>query len=250
MIIRNYCYGIYKFTDKETGNIVYIGKDSHIDKKARYNEHFYPSSYDEQQINRVLQNNPERYEYCEWYHVNSIEELNQLEFDLINLYRPRFNFQHGGKGGRFFEKFSYSVAKAGINRQGNQVYKISNPDNSPLILSINQSYLKDICEKLNDKILTLDDVEEIKSNRKLSLKTKIRQSKNNSTGFFRVTKSKDKSYNQGFAWRYEYWDNGKKKKFSRIDFFKLKEEVHKRNLPWHIVDIDKAIAAVRSIVAI
>lgn len=33
MVKREYCFGIYMFTDKKTGNIVYIGMDSHIDIK-------------------------------------------------------------------------------------------------------------------------------------------------------------------------------------------------------------------------
>lgn len=55
--------GIYKYTDLKTDEVVYIGKDSHIDKKIRYYAHLTPSKYDDQPFNRVLQNNPERYEY-------------------------------------------------------------------------------------------------------------------------------------------------------------------------------------------
>ena len=40
-----YCFGIYYYVDKETGNIVYIGKDSHIDKNKRCKDHLNPSRY-------------------------------------------------------------------------------------------------------------------------------------------------------------------------------------------------------------
>lgn len=246
MVRREYCFGIYKYVDKETGNIVYIGKDSHIDKKARGNEHMYPSTYNDQQINRVLQNNPNRYDYVVWYHVDSIEELNQLEYDLINLYRPRFNYCLGG-GAPIVKEFCYTVVKAGKTRQGKQEYKISKSDNLPLIFSLDKKFLEDICVKLNDGKMSLDDVKEIKNNRSHLLKTKLEQSRKNITGFFRVNKMKDKSSARGFIWRYEYWDNGKKKKFARVNLFDLKKEVEERGLPWKIIDIDKAIQTVRSI---
>lgn len=48
--------GIYKYTDLKTGDVVYIGKDSYIDKNMRHKRHLQPSNYDAQQINRILQN--------------------------------------------------------------------------------------------------------------------------------------------------------------------------------------------------
>lgn len=35
--------GIYKYTDLETGEVVYVGKDSHIDKNERHKDHMAPS---------------------------------------------------------------------------------------------------------------------------------------------------------------------------------------------------------------
>ena len=46
--------GIYKYTDLETNEVVYIGKDSHIDKKARHKDHMRLSLYNKQPFNRVL----------------------------------------------------------------------------------------------------------------------------------------------------------------------------------------------------
>ena len=46
MVKREHCFGIYTFTDKKTGNIVYVGKDSHIDVKERIKAHYRPSAYD------------------------------------------------------------------------------------------------------------------------------------------------------------------------------------------------------------
>lgn len=52
--------GIYKYTDLEINEIVYVGKDSHIDRNDRHKAHMRPSRYDDQPFNRILQNNPDR----------------------------------------------------------------------------------------------------------------------------------------------------------------------------------------------
>ena len=91
--------GIYCYIDNNDDSIVYVGKDSHIDKSFRHKEHMRPSQYDKQQINRVIQNNPTRYVYKELYVADcSKEELNQLEIEYIEKYTPLFNFAKVGEG--------------------------------------------------------------------------------------------------------------------------------------------------------
>ena len=46
--------GIYTYVDKKSNEIVYIGKDSNIDTNERHKQHFQPSKYNEQPINRIL----------------------------------------------------------------------------------------------------------------------------------------------------------------------------------------------------
>ena len=250
MVKRKHCFGIYMFIDNETGNIVYIGKDSHIDVQERIKAHYRKSAYDSQQFNKVLQNNPNRYNPKVYCHVDSIDELNQLEFDLINLYRPKFNYKHGGQGRYINQEFGYTVVKYGL-REGEQNYSIQSMFRKPLIQSIDYDYLNDICQKLNDGRLTPDEVGEIRRKIVPSLETNLKKSKTNKTGFYRVRKMTDKTCEQGYLWVYEYYDNLQKhKKIRRVDFFNLKQEVHKRNLPWHIIDIDKAVDTVKCIVAI
>ena len=98
--------GIYQFRDTTTNEIVYIGKDSHINQSQRLKNHYKPSLYNEQQINRVLQNNHGRYEY-EVIYAGSFDNdmLNTLEINTIaefkqlhNGKRPKFNFTDGGEG--------------------------------------------------------------------------------------------------------------------------------------------------------
>ena len=249
MVRRKHCFGIYMFIDKKTGDVVYIGKDSHIDVKERIGAHYRPSAYDAQQFNRVLQNNLDRYEPKVYCHVDSFDEMNQLEFDLINLYRPKFNYKHGGQGKYINRDFKYTVAKNGTNPRGKQRYVIKSMFRKELVQSIDRDYLVDICDKLNNGDLTPEEVQSTRRTIIPSLESNLKTSNaTNSTGFFRVRKSKDNTCKQGFLWTYEYYNEDKKHKtINRVDFFKLKAEVHKRKMPWQILDIDKAIQTIRSI---
>lgn len=246
MIEREHCFGIYMFKDKKTGDVVYIGKDSHIDVQERIKAHYRPSTYDSQQFNRVLQNNRDRYEPFVYCRVDNVDDLNRLEFDLINLYRPKFNYKHGGQG-RFINKdFEYTVVKCGL-RDGKQNYSIQSMFRKSLIQSIDYDFLNDICQKLNRGDLTPDEVKQIERKIVQPLKSNLKRSKSNSSGFYRVRKMKDETCKQGYLWAYEFYDeNNNHKKIHRVDFFKLKKEVEKRKMVWSIVDLDKAINTIRS----
>lgn len=93
--------GIYCYTDIKTDEIVYIGKDSHIDEKSRYYAHKNPYRYDEQPFNRILQNNLERYKYSVIWATEDCTDLklNKMEILFGKIYNPRFNFDDFGKGG-------------------------------------------------------------------------------------------------------------------------------------------------------
>lgn len=91
--------GIYLYLDKQTNEIVYIGKDSNIHRNERHKAHLNPNNYSKQHINKVLQNNLDRYKYdifCEGNFSN--HELNCFEIELINIFNPLFNFTKGGEG--------------------------------------------------------------------------------------------------------------------------------------------------------
>ena len=109
--------GIYCYIDKNNDSIVYIGKDSHIDENRRHNHHMYPSSYNVQQINRVLQNNPDRYEYKVLKRGDFKKNLlDVLEILYIKRYKPLFNFTIGGDGlGRGFQHSEESKKRISEN---------------------------------------------------------------------------------------------------------------------------------------
>ena len=91
--------GIYCYSDTKDNSVVYVGKDSHIDKDSRRIEHRSPSKYDSQPFNRILQNNPKRYTYHVLVHnVEDETTLNALEIQYIRQLQPRFNFTEGGDG--------------------------------------------------------------------------------------------------------------------------------------------------------
>ena len=107
--------GIYSYRDLQTDEIVYIGKDSNIDKKLRYYAHKTPARYNEQQINKVIQNNPDRYQYEELCASNDCDKdlLRILEMGYIETYNPKFNFTDGG------ETFSgYIPSKEELEKRG------------------------------------------------------------------------------------------------------------------------------------
>lgn len=92
--------GIYCYIDNKNDNIVYVGKDSHIDEGRRRRAHEQPHRYNEQQINRVIQENPSRYRYEVLWEIDDCSDnhLNQMEMYFISEHKPMFNFTRGGDG--------------------------------------------------------------------------------------------------------------------------------------------------------
>ena len=93
--------GIYGYLDKKDNSIVYVGKDSHIDKDRRKRQHLQSSNVNAQPFNRALRSNPKRYVYKRIYecppHLDHTD-LNGLEMQYIEALNPKFNFTKGGDG--------------------------------------------------------------------------------------------------------------------------------------------------------
>ena len=172
--------GIYAYYDTQKEEIVYIGKDSHIDKKERHYQHTAPSKYNQQQFNRVLQNNPNRYLYKVIYecppHLDDID-LNGLEMQYIKALNPKFNFTKGGEGisghkhtSKTLQKMSESrkgkakgkdnyqwkeyarVVKSGKTPYGKQIYLLKF-ENKSLKYSVDYDKLQGIADDMNKTIL-------------------------------------------------------------------------------------------------
>jgi group I intron endonuclease len=99
--------GIYCYIDSKDNSVVYVGKDSNIHKNKRHHDHNQPCQYDRQHINKVLQNNPDRYHYKILSVFNPEDEpedlLNELEMSFIRQFKAIFNFTEGGEGSTGFK---------------------------------------------------------------------------------------------------------------------------------------------------
>lgn len=226
--------GIYCYIDLKTDEVVYVGKDSHIDKNMRYKRHLIPSCYNEQQINRVLQNNPQRYQYTVLKQGNfSHKLLNVLEILYIKRYNPLFNFTKGGEGLLGFNhsdetKEKLRKAHLGKKQSLETRRKLSEYHKG-------RKLPKETCEKIRQSHL---GEKNHFYGKKHSNETKIKMSQaKNTSGYFRVHKDKNKRYPQGFRWVYEYYENGKSKRITSVDINKLEEKVKSKGLEWFKIEI-------------
>ena len=251
--------GIYCYIDKENDKIVYVGKDSNIDKNRRHRQHLTPSVYDAQPINRILQNNPDRYIYQVLWEIDNCTDshLNQMEIYYIGKYDPKFNFTEGGDGSSGFKHSEESRKKMSESTKGK---------NHPMYgKTLSEEHKKKISESLKGKTLsakTRKKMSEAQKGKTFSEETrkkiseankgKIRSAETrkktgeslskalNTTGFYRVDKEKNSTCKQGFMWRYRYQNKSTRKKITSTNLLKLKEKVEAQNLPWKIIDDEKA----------
>ena len=121
------CYkGIYGYWDLEKNQVAYVGKDSNMSKKERHYAHKAPSKYDVQPFNRVLQNNPDRYEYYEICNLPmsaSDDELNHYEKLYIKTLKPVHNYDAGGDGSTGYKHTDEAKAKISKANKGKRCGK-------------------------------------------------------------------------------------------------------------------------------
>lgn len=200
--------GIYQYRDLKTGKVVYIGKDSNINKNKRHNDHIARSNYDSQPFNRILQNNPNRYEYSVIWAKDDCTDLklNKMEILFGKIYNPKFNFGNFGKGGSFkhTEETKRKISESCKGR------------------SVSEETKQKISESNKGKILSDEH------------KLKISMSQNIS-GYYRVHKHKNKRVKQGYVWRYQYYVSEKQKSISSVSLKKLEKKVKVKGLPWRVL---------------
>ena len=215
--------GIYCYIDKTNDEIIYIGKDSYIDKNIRNKAHFSKCNYNKQQINRVLQNNPNRYEYRILYMGDFNQDLlNTLEINSIAEESPKFNFTIGGDGIAGYNHTEDTKKKMAESQKGDK-----NPMKNP-----------ETAKKVSEALTGRRGPETNMWGKHHSKETKTQISikgsqQKNTTGYYRVHKRKSNRYKQGFTYRYRYPDdNGKIKEISSVDIKKLEEKVKEAGLEW------------------
>ena len=217
--------GIYKYTDLKNGDVVYIGKDSHIDKNRRHKQHLQPFNYDEQPINRILQNNRDRYEYSVLWVVEdcSTLKLNKMEILFGKIYNPKFNFDKFGKGGstRHTEQTKQKMSEAHKGKPKSEEHK------------------RNLSKALKDKPKSEEHKQKISESKTgvplppFSEEHKLNISKaKNKTGYYRVSKQKNSGYKQGFCWVYNYSKEGKRKHIKAVSVEELEDKVKSKGLQW------------------
>ena len=277
--------GIYCYIDKNDNQIVYVGKDSYIDKNMRHKQHFQSSRYDAQPINRILQKNPFRYRYNVLWETDDCTDnhLNQMETCYIKKYNPQFNFTDGGDGASGFQHSEKTKRKMSEARKG----KKFSDEHKRKLSENNARYWKNknrsektkrkISEAKKGKTLSEETRKKMSEAQKgknhpmygktHSEKTRKKMSKahkgkkpyemteevkkkmskaRNTTGFYRVTKVKQEKYKKGFSWLYRYYnEDNEQKSLSSTDLKKLEQKVLLNNLEWYIINEENAKQSLR-----
>lgn len=214
--------GIYAYYDTIKEEIVYIGKDSNIDKNVRKRTHSSPSHYNDQPINRVLQNNPDRYIYKPIHILPSHlthKDLNGLEMAYIQALNPFFNFTNGGDGCTGYKHTEEALQKLSEAKLGER----------------NPNYGKPMSEEIKENL------RKINTGRKHSRKDKIKiGDSRNVTGILNVSLEKGPTYKKGYTYRYRYFENGVRRSISNVSIVKLKDIVKAKGLEWIVTDENKA----------
>ena len=227
--------GIYCYIDKKTNDVVYIGKDSFIDKKRRHLQHISESKYNSQPINRILQKNPNRYEYLVIEEGNfSLSLLNELEKCYIKKFntfldKKKFNYREGGEGGIILEETRKKMSEA---HKGKKIPKETRKKMSEAHKgkSVSEKTKKKLKESLKGNNSGKDNPNFGKPRSK-QVREKISKAMN-TTGFFCVSKKKSCRVKQGFIYSYSYFEDGKIKNITSINMKKLEEKVKEKGLEW------------------
>lgn len=222
---------IYGYFDNLKNHWAYIGKDCNSGKRDK--DHNNPHYYNLQAINRAIQNNPERYDYYVLIELPDdfdgldLGKLEEHFIEILGTYRydhmekSVFNFTKGGEGSKgrvVSEKTRKRISE-------------SNKGHIPWNKGKQNIYSEEVLKRMSDS----------KKGKIIPISTKEKMSKSQSnSGFFRVSKNLKKELKQGFVWKYQFYKNGKRKAIVAIDLFDLKRKVEDKNLPWRIVDSEKA----------
>lgn len=237
--------GIYGYKDIRTNQYVYIGLDSHIDKKQRHKQHLQKSHYNRQPFNCILQNNKERYKYIEiekgiFSKRKILEGLEQAFIMKHNTYNDnsKFNYTKGGEdiGNRFGKNnpfYGKHHSKETRMKMSKNHADVSGPNNP--------NYGKHHSLKTRQKI---SQANKGKNNhnygKKLPQSTRDKISISNSkvqnqSGYYRVSKQKRKDCKDNTLYRYIYKENGKSKTISSVDIKKLEKKVKEKGLKWIVL---------------
>lgn len=222
---------IYSILNKVNGKI-YVGQT--ITGKKRFTDHKYGLNKGIHPNNH-LQSSWDKYgedsfefnvlEYCDE------SKLNDNEIWWINYFNSTnpdngYNLQSGGKSNY---KVSDETCKklSELNKGENHwnygkhhPISVRNKISKSMKSIVNPMYKDGVSEKVS----------------------KTRMLKYSSTGYYRVSKHKKSDCKQGFYWRYQWREDGKRKSINSVDFDKLREKVISKGLLWcKISELDEVL---------
>lgn len=235
--------GVYYYWDKEKDEFAYIGQS--IDIERRHKQHL---TIKESSIpfDKILQNNPERYEHNIMLHCKR-KDLNKEEELAVDLYQPKFNFKKGGQTGEMSLETRKKISETRIKKG------LSRGKNNCSYGGLSQEHKDKISKSHMGKVISKEAREKMSKTRKKLYedpknhpmygykhktesknKMSLNQSKNKTTsGYYRVFKKKDTTCKQNFRWIYSYTDNaGKRWEISSVDIKKLESKVKSKGLKW------------------
>lgn len=248
--------GIYGYKDLKTGYVVYVGRDSYINHSNRHNSHICESNKNKQHINKVIQNNPDRYEYFiikkgEY----SEEDLNTLEEHYIEFYGTYknhkgkglnygFNFTKGGDGTTGYKHTEKTKENMSISRNNSGFLRVSEHNKVGWVyeymtngkrIRLYKKTLKELEREVRKKGLSWKVIDREKA--KLSLQNDLNKVptryRKNKTGIYKVSKEKR-------CWRYTYKDkNSNICRINSSSLADLKKKVLEKEEKWIIVEKDK-----------
>lgn len=213
--------GIYCYIDKETDDIVYVGKSLNIVRRLQ--RHKSRNAYNEQVINRVIQDNPERYySHIIMESTFTNDELNDLEIFFISEINPKFNFTEGGDGGSTETGWHHSEeARANMSKNHADVSGENNP-------MWGKTHSLEVRQRISEKNKGCV----VPKERRESISKSLSEVKS-STGYYRVSKITADRVKQGFYYEYRYRDeDNKQHTISSVDINKLEDKVKDKGLEW------------------
>ena len=229
--------GIYKITRKDTGQC-YIGLSEDIEK--RYRQHANGKDMKYSRIDRAMVKHGE-----DKFDLEIIEELPNNRTLLMkreeywvayyNTYKDK-NHYNLTPGGDFCpSKLPEVRAKISKTQSGE-----NNPAKLPEVRAKISKAMsgRKLSQKTKDKLSKINSGENHPIyGKKRTQETKEKISKtlskaHNTSGYYRVRKEKNSECKQGFVWRYEYREDGRKKRISSVDIKKLEKKVKAKDLEW------------------
>lgn len=228
--------GIYMIKNKIDGKM-YVGQA--VDIERRWKQHcrgHNKYSYIDKAIKKHGKDNFELIVLREC--KNDINLLNKLEQHYIKKYKTYEDKNHYNltPGGDFSPSKVPEIAKKiSEANKGKKNYMYGKKHTQKTRKKISEA-IKGKKHPLYGKHLSQETKRKMSKKHKNKIVTQETKEKlsriNNTTGYFRVSKHKNKIYKQGFCYEYNYYDNGKRKKLSSVDFNKLEKKVKDKGLPW------------------